>query len=250
MNAVVKQNDQLPTTQPEGATLLAVISKAAADPSVDIEKLERLMAMKERMDAKEAETAFNGAMSRVQSSMRRIAADKTNKQTSSSYASYGQLDRELRPLYTAEGLSLSFDTEPAPEGMVGMVCYVSHEAGHTRTYRAAVPSDGKGAKGNDVMTKTHAFGSGTAYGMRYLLKMIFNVAIGIDMDDDDGNGASDQIPSKDLGWIAKARVVADYTAYQALKAEMLADYGGKPDLIPRAVRNEFNAAAAETKPND
>lgn len=249
-NAVIKQSDQMPVSQQESATILSVISRAASDQSVDIEKLERLMAMKERMDAKEAEAAFNGAMARVQAAMRRIEADKVNKQTSSSYASYGQLDRELRPLYTSEGLSLSFDTEAVGEGLVGMICYVSHEAGHTRTYRAAVPSDGKGARGNDVMTKTHAFGSGTAYGMRYLLKMIFNVAIGIDMDDDDGNGAADPIPTKDQGWIAKVRKVADYPTYLAMKAEMMADYGGKPDLIPIAVRSEFSAAAAATKPKD
>lgn len=35
------------------------------------------------------------------------------------------------------------------------------------------------------MTKTHAVGAGLSYGMRYLLKMIFNVAIG--EDDRDGN---------------------------------------------------------------
>jgi len=50
-----------------------------------------------------------------------------------------------------------------------------------------MPADGKGAKGGDVMTKTHAAGSAMSYGMRYLLKMIFNVAIG--ENDDDGNGA-------------------------------------------------------------
>lgn len=247
MNAMVQQHDQLPATQPDGATLLAVISKAASDPSVDIEKLERLMAMKERMDAKEAETAFNGAMSRVQSRMGRIAADATNNQTRSMYATYGKLDSALRPIYTAEGLSLSFDTEPAGEGMVGMVCYVSHREGHTRTYRAAVPSDGKGAKGNDVMTKTHAFGSGTAYGMRYLLKMIFNVAIG--EEDDDGNRASQEIPAKDASWIGKAESVADYEAYKSLKATMLIEYGGV-DNVPRNVREAFNRAAAATKPQD
>jgi hypothetical protein len=50
-----------------------------------------------------------------------------------------------------------------------------------------MPADGKGAKGNDVMTKTHATGSAMSYGSRYLLKLIFNIAIG--QDDDDGNGA-------------------------------------------------------------
>jgi len=38
------------------------------------------------------------------------------------------------------------------------------------------------------MTKTHAAGSAMSYGMRYLLKGIFNVAVG--EDDDDGNGAT------------------------------------------------------------
>jgi hypothetical protein len=184
----VEKDDHLPVALSESATILSVIQRAAADPQCDIEKMERLMAMHERMQAKTAETEFNAALSRVQSEMGRIAADATNSQTRSQYATYGKLDSALRPKYTKEGFSLSFGTEPAPEGMVGMVCFVSHGGGHTREYRAHVPSDGKGAKGGDVMTKTHAFGSGTSYGMRYLLKMIFNVAIG--EEDDDGNGAT------------------------------------------------------------
>jgi hypothetical protein len=234
----------------DNTALMTAVARAASDPTVDVEKMERLFAMHERMTAKQAEVEFNTAMSRVQSGMRRIETDKHNKQTNSGYASYGQLDRVLRPLYTAEGLSLSFDTQEAPEGSVGMVCHVSHSGGHTRTYRAVVPSDGKGAKGGDVMTRTHAFGSGTAYGMRYLLKMIFNVAIGVDLDDDDGNGASDQILPKDAAWIAKVTPVQDYAVYVAMKAEMLADYGGLPANIPHAVREAFNVTAAATKPKD
>ncbi|WP_448647130.1 ERF family protein [Pseudomonas mohnii] len=187
-NVATVERDQPLATVSEAATILSVIQRAAADPKCDIEKMERLMAMHERMQAKTAETEFNAALSRVQSEMGRIAADATNSQTRSQYATYGKLDSALRPKYTKEGFSLSFGTEPAPEGMVGMVCFVSHGGGHTREYRAHVPSDGKGAKGGDVMTKTHAFGSGTSYGMRYLLKMIFNVAIG--EEDDDGNGAT------------------------------------------------------------
>ncbi len=182
------EKDEAPAVVGESATIMQVVLRAASDPQCDIEKMERLMAMHERMQAKAAETEFNAALSRVQGEMGRIAADATNRQTSSQYATYGKLDSSLRPKYTKEGFSLSFGTEPASEGMVGMVCFVSHIGGHTREYRAHVPSDGKGAKGGDVMTKTHAFGSGTSYGMRYLLKMIFNVAIG--EEDDDGNGAT------------------------------------------------------------
>lgn len=168
------------------STLLAVISRAASDPACDIEKMERLLAMHERMQERQAEQAFNEAMNAVQAETRRVAADANNAQTRSKYATYAALDRALRPIYSAHGFSISFDTgTDAPEGNVRVLAYVSHSGGHTRTYRALIPSDGKGAKGGDVMTKTHAFGAASSYGMRYLLKMIFNVAIG--EDDDDGN---------------------------------------------------------------
>ena len=172
----------------ESATILQVIQRAAADPQCDIEKMERLMAMHERMQAKQAETEFNLAMSAAQSEMRPISADAENKQTRSNYATYSKLDSSLRPIYTRHGFSLSFNSETGHADMIRVLCYVSHRLGHTRTYTIDMPADGKGAKGGDVMTKTHAVGSGASYGMRYLLKMIFNVAIG--EYDDDGNAAS------------------------------------------------------------
>lgn len=172
----------------DAAALIQAISAAAANPQTDIEKMERLWAMHERIVARDAEQAFNEAMGAAQGEMGRISADATNTQTRSKYATYGQLDRHVRPIYTKHGFSLSFDTtDGAPEGHERILCYVSHSAGHTRTYRADIPNDGKGAKGGDVMTKTHASGSAKSYGMRYLLKMIFNIAIG--EDDDDGNAA-------------------------------------------------------------
>jgi hypothetical protein len=173
------------TPDDDSATVLSMISRAASDPAVDIDKLERLMAMRERMQARQSETEFNQAMNRAQGKMRRIATDSDNPQTRSKYASYAALDRVLRPLYVEEGFSLSFDNGDSPAETVRVLCHVSHAGGHTRTYHTDMPADGKGAKGGDVMTKTHASGSAMTYGMRYLLKMIFNVAIG--EDDNDGN---------------------------------------------------------------
>ncbi len=172
------------TAGPE--SIMAVIARSASDPSVDISKLERMMAMYERMTAKNAETEFNVAMSAAQSEMRPVAADSKNNQTHSEYASYAALDKAVRPIYSKHGFALSFDTgEPAQE-MIDVRCYVTHNKGHSRTYHINMPADGKGAKGKDVMTKTHATGAGAQYGMRYLLKLIFNMSVG---EDDDGNGA-------------------------------------------------------------
>lgn len=173
--------------EPAVATsILSVIERAASNPAVDVEKMERLLAMHERAKAQQAETAFAEAMNRAQERMSRIAADSHNPQTRSRYASYAALDKALRPIYTAEGFSLSFDTADGDStDVLRLICYVTHAGGHTRTYHMTMPADGKGAKGGDVMTKTHATGAASTYGMRYLLKMIFNVAIG--EDDNDGN---------------------------------------------------------------
>jgi hypothetical protein len=171
------------------APILEIISRAASDPSVDIEKMERLMLMHERLVDKQNETAFNNAMTAAQSEMVRVSADAVNPQTRSKYASYAALDRALRPIYTAHGFALSFDEGDSPKtDHVRVLCHVSHRMGFSKTYHKDMPADGKGAKGGDVMTKTHAAGSAMSYGMRYLLKGIFNVAVGT--DDDDGNAAS------------------------------------------------------------
>jgi len=159
-------------------------SAIAAGASIDT--IERLTRLQREMMEYDAKVAFDGALHRAQSEMKRIGTDATNPQTKSRYASYAKLDGALRPIYSREGFSVSFDTaDPPMPDMVRVVAYVSHEQGHTRRYQLDMPADGKGAKGGDVMTKTHATGAAMSYGMRYLLKMIFNVAVG--ESDDDGN---------------------------------------------------------------
>jgi hypothetical protein len=173
----------------QAASMLSMIERASRDESVDIEKFERLVALKERQEAKLAEQSFNAAMSSAQEEMSPVRADAANPQTKSKYASYLALDKALRPIYTKHGFALSFDTgEATNPDYVRIICYVSHRDGHSRTYKIDMPADGKGAKGGDVMTKTHAVGSAATYGQRYLLKGIFNIAVG---EDDDGNRAGD-----------------------------------------------------------
>lgn len=174
--------------QTETSAMITMIERVAMSPDIDVVKLEKMLDMQERVLNRNAEIAFNAAMSQAQSAMGRISADAVNPQTRSRYATYAKLDSVLRPIYTAEGFSLSFGTgENAPEGHVRVICYVAHNQGHSRHYQVDMPADGMGIKGNAMMTKTHATGSAMSYGMRYLLKLIFNVAIG--ENDDDGNAA-------------------------------------------------------------
>lgn len=213
--------------QSETAAILAMIERAARDPAVDITKIERLMEMRDKQEAKAAERAFNVAMNEAQGEMRPIGADALNPQTRSRYATYAKLDSVLRPIYTRHGFSLSFDEadSPKPEH-IRVLCYLSHEGGHTRTYHKDMPADGKGAKGGDVMTKTHAAGAAASYGARYLLKGIFNIAVG--EEDKDGNEpASAAIITEDqIGELVELMdsVSADKPAFlRFFKIEALAD---------------------------
>ncbi len=186
MSKVAKIEQPAPPAKPatEADAIFAVIERAARDPAVDIDKMRELLAMRKQAATDANEQAFNNAMAAAQAEMRPVAADANNPQTRSKYASYFALDKAVRPIYTRHGFALSFDTEDgAPADHIRVVCYVTC-AGFTRKYHINMPADGKGSKGGDVMTKTHAAGSAMTYGQRYLLKMIFNMAIG---EDNDGN---------------------------------------------------------------
>src|SRR5690606_1738602 len=59
MNAVVTRDENMPVQQvSEESTLLSIISHAASNPAVDIDKMERLMEMHERVQKRQAAAAF------------------------------------------------------------------------------------------------------------------------------------------------------------------------------------------------
>ena len=179
---------QVPATQAD--PVLSMLERISTDPSVSIERVEQAFAFYQKVEADRARKEFTAAMIAAQMEMEPIRKDANNPQTRSKYASFEALDRAARPVYTKHGFVCTYriDDSPKPDH-VKVVCTVMHKAGHERDYPADMPADGKGAKGGDVMTKTHATGSAVSYGMRYLLKMIFNIAVSD--KDDDGNSASD-----------------------------------------------------------
>ena len=114
MNAVTKIEAGAVVPADQSAALLSVIARAASDPSVDIDKMERLLAMQERVLERNAESAFNESMRGAQGEMRQVATDAKNPQTSSRYATYAAIDAALRPIYTRHGFSISYGTADAP----------------------------------------------------------------------------------------------------------------------------------------
>lgn len=183
----------------EKPTMMDLLSLALhKEAAIDV--IERLAALqREQMDL-EAKVEFDDALGGIQAEIKRIAPDLDNPQTRSKYASYAAIDRKIRPLFP-RGFSLSFTTEDCPkEDHIRVVGFASYH-GHTRKYQVDMPCDGKGAKGNDVMSKTHAAGAAMSYGMRYLVKGIFNIAVG--EEDSDGNLTNGDL-AEQIEWLQNA----------------------------------------------
>lgn len=189
MNEIVtKMEPPAPTDVTSPAdSILAVIERAAQNPDVDIDKMERLFALREQALNRQAEAAFNEAMRHAQSEIKLTTRTKRNEQTESNYADITAVNESVMPVATKYGFSVSFGTAECPlDGYMRVTATVSHAAGHSRAFQADVPTDATGIKGTTNKTKTHAFGSTMTYGRRYLLLLIFNVSTA----DDDGNASS------------------------------------------------------------
>jgi len=200
-------NDVVPVEQPSSA-ILQVIERAAANPDIDVEKMERLFALQERMLTRNAELAFNESMRAAQEEMPKIYRNKENKQTNSYYADLERIADAAVPCYTKHGFSLSYGTEDCPiAGSLRVPCLVSHVAGHSRTYKADVALDLTGMKGAANKPATHGFGSTMSYARRYLVLMIFNLTL--TNEDNDGNDDPPEAPSDYDRWKADMTALAD-----------------------------------------
>lgn len=187
--------------------LLTVISSAAKDTTVDVEKAERLFALLERMHDRKAEMDFNDAMVLVQTKMVDLPIVRTakNPQTNSFYAKLENIQEVVNPILLEHGFSISFGTDKSElPDHYGVTATVAHRSGHKRQFRCDSPVDMYGMKGNQNKTRTHGFGSALSYGERYLMTLIFNLRlIG---QDDDGNMGQRPKPnaSKPMGDEEKA----------------------------------------------
>lgn len=188
-NGALVKSEPAPAPAPvtQGDAFLAMIERAARDPQTDIDKMERLFAMSERVRARDAETAFNAAMAAAQAELLPVARNKSNDQTKSKYADLAAIADAAMPIIHKHGFGITCsEFRSDREDHLGVACKVTHAAGHSERHEFHIPWDGAGLKGNANKTPTHAYGSTMSYGRRYATCNVFNIAT----KDDDGNGAN------------------------------------------------------------
>lgn len=233
-----------PSPQSAPKTMLQVIAEAAANPLVDVQKMQALLTMRREEERAAQEIVFNDALRAAKLDMPTVGANSVNSHTKSNWAKYEKVSKVCDPIIHRHGFVLSFgmSDSPLPEHY-RIICDVSHEGGYTKRYFLDGPADAVGAKGGGTKTPIQGVGSTITYLRRVLKGLIFDIIV--DKEDDDGIGAAvnliDDEQAKDLR--------AKMTAANITDAQFCSVYGlAKVEDLPAAkLANALDRIAQKQK---
>lgn len=206
----------------EPSPLMRLIETAARDQSIPLDRLRPLIDWAREDEAERKELAFDRAMTAAQAEITAVVRGQENKETKSTFASYDELDAMARPIYTSHGFAISYDIPDPPTGdkILLVVAIVRHSLGHKERFTRHVPVRTTGPKGTVFMTDTHATMSAESYGMRYLLKGIFNIPTKDKEDDGNTAGRGDTITAE------QAQEILDLIAAAGIDEKVVYDFCG------------------------
>ncbi len=188
MSKAVQKIEIKTPSAPTSDAVFSLIERISTDPSVSIDRVEQAFAFYQKVQADQARKAFTQDFIAMQSKLEPVRKAGNNPQTKSKDATFEALDAAVRPVLSEHGFGVTFNTAPGPSlDYVKVLMTLMHKDGHSEVFEADMPADGKGAKGGDVMTKTHAVGSAMSYGKRYVMGNALNIPT---TKDDDGNRAA------------------------------------------------------------
>ena len=182
----------------ETAAIIQMIERAARDPNVDIDKMERLFRMKLDMEARASKAAYLAALAALQPQLPVITKhgvinknekDESGKKTGrqeamTKYAKWEDVVEGITPKLAEHGFSLSFRVaQPTPDRIV-VSAVLGHREGHTEETAISLPIDSTGAKNN-----VQGWGSSVSYGKRYTAFALLNISAR--GEDDDGKAAGE-----------------------------------------------------------
>lgn len=245
MNQIAtKQEHQLANTQERDA-LLQVIERAATNPQVDMDKMERLLAMHERILARDAKAQYFAALAEMQTELPVIGERGKIKNNSgsvqSTYALWEDINEAIRPILSKHGFALSFRCGNEGEN-IKVTGVLSHRGGHSEETTMLLPADKSGSK-----NVVQSFGSSTSYGKRYTASALLNLT-STGEDDDGQKGGTKFVTEQqaaDLQCLAQ-EVEADVPAFLKYLAKTGKVTIGSIAEIP-AVMYQDAVAALERK---
>jgi hypothetical protein len=161
----------------------SMIERLATNKDVDVEKLERMMAMQERILDRNAKMAFTSALAAMQEDMPEVSQNgeiKHGDKVISKYAKFEDINEAVKPVLQKHGFAISFRVKQ-PDSKIEVTAILSHREGHSEETSIILPADTGGAK-----NAVQAQGSSVAYGKRYAMCALLNITSR--GEDDDGQG--------------------------------------------------------------
>lgn len=180
---------QLATVPPPStANLIAAVIESGITPD-SVSVVERLVALKEREEARNAQREFADAFAALQSEMPKIVASKVvpGKVEGSvryKYAPYEEIMEAARPVLTKHGFSLTYDQD-IMENRVVVTCKLRHKGGHTESNKFAC----RIGSGPPMSSEAQGDGAATTYAKRFALCAALGITI--ESDDNDARNVGD-----------------------------------------------------------
>lgn len=196
--------------------MVAMIERVVMDPSADLEKLERMLDMKERLDAQRAKSLADQAFAKASAEFPNIPLNGKNNHNGTRYAELKDIMSYTRPALSKYGFALSFSTETTDKDVI-VTAELAHEGGYTRKNSLALPRD-VGTGRNAVQ----AVGSTQTYGQRYTAQAILGLSLGEEEEDDGAKGRAAPPHQKDL-WLQTVLQDLHPSADAREKAEAVAE---------------------------
>jgi ERF superfamily len=151
----------------------------AIEKGAGVDALEKLMALQERWEAKEAAKSFKQAMVDFQAKKPKLVkSDEVtfNGKLQFKFASLGAVQSVVDPVLSLCGLSYRWE-QVEKDGRIEITCIVSHVNGHTESTSLSAPLDKSGSK-NEIQS----IGSTVSYLKRYTLEGALGLASDKDRD--------------------------------------------------------------------
>ena len=184
MSELIKQEETAVANAEQDYGELSFAQRVALDPSVDIERLQKIIDMEAKTQDREAEKIFNQALAEMQPELPAVGAFGEGHQG----AKYGKLEhiqQAIRPALHGHGFAVRFKVHDSEDALT-VECILSHRDGHSDSDKITLPYDTSGSK-NAVQAR----GSTVSYGKRYTLCNILNIQVG--GQDDDARLAAPQV---------------------------------------------------------
>jgi len=198
----------------------------------DFASVKEMLALSKELAADTAKRAFDEAVAASKAEIPTIAknAKGHNEKRYANFAAYAAV---VDPILGKHGLSYRFRTDQT-QGLITVVCVLSHKGGHSEENKLSGPADTSGSK-----NAIQAIGSTLTYLQRYTLIQALGLAAG---EDDDGKAAGDGGPISDEQRAELEKVLEECGADKAIFCEKW-----KIDALTEFPANKLDAAVKDVR---